>query len=46
VPLTPNDIAEAIYWVATLPPHINVNHLEMMPTCQGYDNFAIKRKTS
>jgi 3-hydroxy acid dehydrogenase/malonic semialdehyde reductase len=45
VSLTPGDIAEAVYWIATLPPHINVNHLEMMPTCQGYAGFAIKRKT-
>jgi 3-hydroxy acid dehydrogenase/malonic semialdehyde reductase len=42
--LTAADIAEAVYWVATLPPHINVNHLEMMPTCQGYGNLVIKRK--
>ena len=45
VSLTPGDIAEAVYWIATLPPHINVNDLEMMPTCQGYAGFAIKRKT-
>jgi NADP-dependent 3-hydroxy acid dehydrogenase YdfG len=43
VPLTANDIAEAAYWIATLPPHININHIEMMPTCQGYGSLAIKR---
>lgn len=43
VPLTAEDIAEAAYWVATLPPHINVNHLEMMPTCQGYGALNVKR---
>ena len=45
VPLTAADIAETAFWVATLPPHVNINHLEMMPTCQGYGAFNIKRKT-
>jgi len=45
VPLTAADIADATYWVATLPPHVNINHLEMMPTCQGYGPLNIKRKT-
>ena len=44
VPLTAVDIADAAYWVATLPPHVNINHLEMMPTCQGYGPLNIKRK--
>lgn len=43
VPLTAQDIADTAYWVATLPPHINVNMIEMMPTCQGFSPFAIKR---
>jgi 3-hydroxy acid dehydrogenase/malonic semialdehyde reductase len=43
VPLTPEDIANTAYWVATLPPHININHIEMMPTCQGYGPLTIKR---
>jgi len=44
VPLSTGDIAEAAYWVATLPPHVNVNFLELMPTCQGYGPLTIKRK--
>jgi 3-hydroxy acid dehydrogenase/malonic semialdehyde reductase len=43
VPLTATDIAEAAYWVATLPPHVNINTIEMMPTCQGFSPFNIKR---
>ena len=43
VPLTAVDIAEAAYWVATLPAHVNINHIEMMPTCQGFGPLAIKR---
>lgn len=44
-PLTAVDIAEAALWVATLPPHVNINIIEMMPTCQGYGPLNIKRKT-
>ncbi|MGK5027731.1 SDR family NAD(P)-dependent oxidoreductase [Janthinobacterium sp. RB2R34] len=43
-PLTAEDIAETAYWIATLPPHINVNRIEIMPTCQGYGPLNIKRK--
>lgn len=42
-PLTEDDIAEAASWVARLPPHVNINRLEMMPTCQASGPFAIKR---
>lgn len=45
VPLTAVDIAETAYWIATLPPHVNINYVEMMPTCQGFSPFAIKRTT-
>ncbi|MGE5652339.1 MAG: SDR family NAD(P)-dependent oxidoreductase [Bacillota bacterium] len=43
VPLTAVDIAETAYWIATLPPHVNINYIEMMPSCQGFSPFAIKR---
>jgi 3-hydroxy acid dehydrogenase/malonic semialdehyde reductase len=42
-PLTAKDIADTAYWIATLPPHININSIEMMPTCQGFSPFNIKR---
>jgi NADP-dependent 3-hydroxy acid dehydrogenase YdfG len=45
VPLTAKDIAESAYWIATLPPHVNINYIEMMPTCQGFSPFAIKRNS-
>ena len=41
--LTAADIAEAAYWVTTLPPHVNINYLEMMPTCQGFGPLSVKR---
>ncbi|MFL6632510.1 MAG: SDR family NAD(P)-dependent oxidoreductase [Massilia sp.] len=42
-PLTAEDIAATAYWIASLPPHININQIEMMPTCQGYGPLNIKR---
>lgn len=41
--LTPDDIAEAVFWAATLPPHVNVNSVEIMPTAQTWGSFAISR---
>ena len=43
IPLTAVDIAESAYWIATLPPHVNINYIEMMPTCQGFGPMTIKR---
>lgn len=43
-PLMSEDIAETAYWIATLPAHVNINYIEMMPTCQGFGALAIKRK--
>jgi 3-hydroxy acid dehydrogenase/malonic semialdehyde reductase len=43
-PLSPEDIAEAVAWVVGLPDHVNINRLEMMPTCQGPGPLVIKRK--
>ena len=43
VPLTANDIADTAYWIATLPSHVNINYIEMVPTCQGFSPLNIKR---
>jgi NADP-dependent 3-hydroxy acid dehydrogenase YdfG len=45
VPLTAADVAETAYWIATLPAHVNINYIEMMPTCQGFSPLAIKRNS-
>ena len=42
-PMTADDIAEAVAWVVALPWHVNINRIEMMPTCQGPGPFQIKR---
>ena len=43
-PLSPEDIAEAVAWVVSLPRHVNINRMEMMPTCQAPGPLAIKRR--
>lgn len=42
-PLTPEDVTEAVYWVATLPAHVNINTLEMMPVCQTYGGLKVDK---
>jgi 3-hydroxy acid dehydrogenase/malonic semialdehyde reductase len=43
-PLNPDDIAEAAAWVIGLPAHMNVNSMELMPTCQAPGALAVKRR--
>jgi len=43
-PMTAEDIAETILWVATLPPHLNINTLELMPVNQSWQAFAVHRE--
>ena len=42
-PLTADDIAESVYWTATLPPHVNVNTMELMPVAQSSAGFQVAR---
>lgn len=42
-PLSAEDIAEQIFYVATLPAHININRLEVMPVRQAWSPFAFDR---
>lgn len=43
-PMTASDIAETVRWVAELPPHLNINTLELMPVSQSYAGFRIARE--
>ena len=43
-PMTADDIADTIFYVATLPPHLNINTLELMPVSQSWAGFAVERK--
>lgn len=42
-PITADDIAETIFWIANLPPHLNVNRIEVMPVRQSFAGFQIAR---
>jgi serine 3-dehydrogenase len=42
--MTAEDTADILYWVATLPPHVNVNALELMPTNQSFAGFQVARE--
>ena len=42
-PMTADDIAEQIFYVATLPPHLNINLLEIMPVTQSFAGFQVAR---
>lgn len=42
-PMTADDIAEQIFWVANLPAHLNVNRLELMPVSQSFAGFQVAR---
>jgi len=43
-PLTATDIAESVYWAASLPPHVNVNVIELMATAQSFAAFQVARE--
>ena len=43
-PMTAEDIAEILFWVATQPPHLNVNRIELMPVSQSVAGFQVARE--
>ncbi len=44
-PMTADDLANTIHWVATLPVHLNINTIELMPVSQSWAGFTVTRKT-
>ena len=42
--MTAEDLADTIWWVASLPPHMNINALELMPVSQSWAGFAVERE--
>ena len=43
-PMTAEDHAELFWWLANLPPHLNVNAIELMPVSQSWAGFAVERQ--
>ena len=43
-PMTADDIADTIYWIATLPTHLNVSRIELLPVSQSYAGFQVHRE--
>ena len=43
-PMTAEDLAELFWWVANLPPHLNINAIELMPVSQSFAGFTINRE--
>ena len=42
-PLTAQDIADTLYWIATRPAHININTIEIMPVAQSFAGLTVHR---
>ena len=42
-PMTGQDIADTIRWIAELPPHLNINRIELMPVSQDFAGFRVAR---
>jgi 3-hydroxy acid dehydrogenase/malonic semialdehyde reductase len=42
-PLTPEDIADAVHWVATRPARVNVNLVQVMPVAQSFGPLRVHR---
>ena len=42
-PITAEDIADTVWWIANLPPHLNVNRIEVMPVSQSFAGLQVAR---
>ncbi|MGD9870895.1 MAG: bifunctional NADP-dependent 3-hydroxy acid dehydrogenase/3-hydroxypropionate dehydrogenase YdfG [Thauera sp.] len=42
-PLTAEDVADAVYWIATRPAHVNINTIELMPVAQSFAGLSVHR---
>jgi serine 3-dehydrogenase len=43
-PMTAEDHAELFWWLANLPPHLNINSIELMPVSQSWAGFTVERE--
>ena len=42
--LTAEDVADTVFWVATLPERVNVNVVELMPVGQSFAGLSVSRR--
>jgi serine 3-dehydrogenase len=42
-PMTSEDLADLFWWIANLPPHLNINTVELMPVSQSFAGFTVSR---
>ena len=43
-PMTSEDLADLFWWLANLPPHLNINTVELMPVSQSFAGFTVERQ--
>jgi serine 3-dehydrogenase len=43
-PMTSEDLADLFWWLANLPPHLNINTVELMPVSQSFAGFTVTRE--
>ena len=43
-PMTAEDLADLFWWLANLPPHLNINTVELMPVSQSFAGFTVSRE--
>jgi serine 3-dehydrogenase (NADP+) len=43
-PMTADDLADLFWWLANLPPRLNINAIELMPVSQSWAGFTVDRE--
>lgn len=43
-PMTAENLADLFWWLANLPPHLNINTIELMPVSQSFAGFSVSRE--
>ena len=43
-PMTAEDLADLFWWLANLPPRLNINTIELMPVSQSFAGFTVSRE--
>ena len=43
-PMTSEDLADLFWWLANVPPHLNINTVELMPVSQSFAGFTVTRQ--